>query len=204
MVTGQNSNSKGRSSPLLLQGLLPFDKVRIGPDIMAGITLAALGIPEVMGYTKIIGTPVITGLYTLFLPVLIYALFGSSRHLVVSADSATAAIVAAGLTSLSFIPNTPRYVALTSLVGLVAAGILLLARILRLGFLADFLSRTVLVGFLSGVGIQVALGELHEMLGIERSGNGFLRQLLFTFQHLSETHLPILFIALAVLAIIVG
>jgi len=80
--------------------LLPFDKVRIGPDIMAGITLAALGIPEVMGYTKIIGTPVITGLYTLFLPVLIYALFGSSRHLVVSADSATAAIVAAGLIDL--------------------------------------------------------------------------------------------------------
>lgn len=76
----QNSNSNLRLSLPLLQGLLPFDRVRIGPDIVAGITLAALGIPEVMGYTKIIGTPVI-------LPVLIYALFGSSRHLVVSADS---------------------------------------------------------------------------------------------------------------------
>ena len=204
MTPSQNSNSRPRLSLPLLQGLLPFDKVRIGPDIMAGITLAALGIPEVMGYTKIIGTPVITGLYTLFLPVLIYALFGSSRHLVVSADSATAAIVAAGLTALSFTPNTPRYVALTSLVGLVAAGILLLARILRLGFLADFLSRTVLVGFLSGVGIQVALGELHEMLGIEKGGGGFLRQLLFTFRHLSEAHLPSLLIALAVLVVIIG
>jgi high affinity sulfate transporter 1 len=204
VTPSQNSNSKPQLSLPLLQGLLPFDKVRIGPDIMAGITLAALGIPEVMGYTKIIGTPVITGLYTLFLPVLIYALFGSSRHLVVSADSATAAIVAAGLTSLSFIPNTPRYVALTSLVGLVAAGILLLARILRLGFLADFLSRTVLVGFLSGVGIQVALGELHEMLGIEKGVGGFLRQLLFTFRHLSEAHLPSLLIALAVLVVIIG
>jgi len=163
MTANQISNSKPRLSLPVLQGLLPFDKVRIGPDIMAGITLAALGIPEVMGYTKIIGTPVIAGLYTLFLPVLIYALFGSSRHLVVSADSATAAIVAAGLTSLSFTANTPKYVALTSLIGLVAAGILLLARILRLGFLADFLSRTVLVGFLSGVGIQVAFGELHEI-----------------------------------------
>ena len=204
MTPSQNSNSRPRLSLPLLQGLLPFDKVRIGPDIMAGITLAALGIPEVMGYTKIIGTPVITGLYTLFLPVLIYALFGSSRHLVVSADSATAAIVAAGLISLSFTPNTPRYVALTSLVGLVAAGILLLARILRLGFLADFLSRTVLVGFLSGVGIQVALGELHEILGIEKGGGGFLRQLLFTFRHLSEAHLPSLLISLAVLVIIIG
>jgi sulfate permease, SulP family len=204
MTANQNSNSKPRSSPPLLQGLLPFDKVRIGPDIMAGVTLAALGIPEVMGYTKIIGTPVITGLYTLFLPVLVFALFGSSRHLVVSADSATAAMVAAGLASLSFTANTPRYVALTSLIGLVAAGILLLARIFRLGFLADFLSRTVLVGFLSGVGIQVAFGEIHEMLGIEKGGHGFTGQLLYTFHHAPEMHRPSLLIALAVLAIIVG
>jgi MFS superfamily sulfate permease-like transporter len=204
MTASHNPNRRARSLLPVLQGLLPFDKVRIGPDIIAGITLAALGIPEVMGYTKIIGTPVITGLYTLFLPVLAYALFGSSRHLVVAADSATAAMVAAGLASRSFTANTPRYVALTSLIGLVTAGILLMARVLRLGFLADFLSRTVLVGFLSGVGIQVALGELHEMLGVEQGGHGFLRQLLFTFQHLSDTHLPTLFISLAVLAVIVG
>src|SRR5262250_1807096 len=188
----------------LLQGILPLDKSRIAPDIIAGVTLAALGIPEVMGYTKIIGTPVITGLYTMLLPVVVFALFGSSRHLVVSADSATAAMVAAGLVSLSFVANTPHYVALTSLVGILAGGMLLLARILRLGFLADFLSRTVLVGFLSGVGIQVALGELHGMLGIEKSGNGFLRQMLFTFQHMPDTHLATLLISLAVLGIIVG
>jgi MFS superfamily sulfate permease-like transporter len=113
-------------------------------------------------------------------------------------------MVAAGLTALSFTANTPQYVALTSLVGLVAGGILLLARILRLGFLADFLSRTVLVGFLSGVGIQVALGELHGMLGIEKSGHGFLGQLLSTFQHLPETQWPTLFIALGVLVVIVS
>jgi MFS superfamily sulfate permease-like transporter len=204
MNASHNPNNKLPWSLPLFQGLLPFNKVRIGPDIIAGITLAALGIPEVMGYTKIIGTPVITGLYTLFLPVLVFAVFGSSRHLVVSADSATAAIVAAGLTSLSFTANTPKYVALTSLIGLVTAGILLLARILSLGFLADFLSRTVLVGFLSGVGVQVALGELHELLGIEKGGDGLLRQLLFIFQHLSDIRLPILFIAFAVLVIIVG
>jgi high affinity sulfate transporter 1 len=204
MTASPNSNGKPRLTLPIVQGLLPFDKVRIGPEIIAGFTLAALGIPEVMGYTKIIGTPVITGLYTMFLPVVVFALFGSSRHLVVAADSATAAMVAAGLAALSFTANTPKYVALTSLVGLVTAGILLLARIFRLGFLADFLSRTVLVGFLSGVGVQVALGQLHEMLGIEKRGNGLIRQLLFTCQHLSDTHLPILFIALAVLAIIVG
>jgi high affinity sulfate transporter 1 len=188
----------------LFQGLLPFDRTRLAPDVLAGITLAALGIPEVMGYAKIIGTPVVTGLYTLFLPVLMFALFGSSRHLVVSADSATAAMVAAALTTLSVTANTPRYVELTSLIGLVAAAILLVTRIFRLGFLADFLSRTVLVGFLTGVGIQVAAGQLHEMLGIEKGGHGFFGQLLFTFQHMPDTHLASVFIALAVLAAIVG
>lgn len=201
-----NANAKGRWLPSipLLRGLLPFDRSQLGPDIVAGITLAALGIPEVMGYTKIIGTPVITGLYTLFLPVMAFALFGSSRHLVVSADSATAAMVAAGLTALSFTSNTPRYIELTSVIALVSAGILILARILRLGFLADFLSRTVLVGFLSGVGVQVAAGELNEMLGIDKGKGGFFRQLFFTFSHIKESQLPSLYIALAVLVIIVG
>src|SRR5262252_7338382 len=204
MTTMSKEDQKERRRLPILQGILPFNMHFIPVEIIAGITLAALGIPEVMGYTKIIGTPVITGLYTLFLPVLIFAILGSSRHLVVSADSATAAMVAAALTALSFTANTPRYVALCSLVGLVSAGLLLVARILRLGFLADFLSRTVLVGFLSGVGIQVALGELHGMLGIEKSGHGFLQQMLFTFQHVPETHLATLFIALGVLGIIVG
>jgi sulfate permease, SulP family len=200
----KHESSEGQSRLPMLQGLLPFHKSRLGPDIMAGITLAALGIPEVMGYTKIIGTPVITGLYTLLLPVLAFALFGSSRHLVVSADSATAAIVAAGLTALSFVAYTPKYVALTSLIALVACGMLLLARIFKLGFLADFLSRTVLVGFLSGVGVQVALGELHGMLGVEKSGHGFLQQMLFTFQHVPDTQMATLLISLAVLGIILG
>jgi high affinity sulfate transporter 1 len=188
----------------MMQGLLPLDKAQLGSDVIAGITLAALGIPEVMGYTRIIGTPIITGLYTLFLPVLAFALLGSSRHLVVSADSATAAMVAAALTTLSFTASTPRYVELTSLIALVTAGILLVARILRLGFLADFLSRTVLIGFLTGVGIQVAGGEINEMLGIEKSGHGFLRQLFHTLQHLGDTQRPSLFISLAVVGIIVG
>jgi high affinity sulfate transporter 1 len=205
-----NASSAANESPArswrlpLFQGLLPFDKSRLTPDILAGVTLAALGIPEVMGYTKIIGTPVITGLYTMLLPMLAFALFGSSRHLVVSADSATAAMVAAALTAMSFVANTPEYVGLCSLIALEAAVILLAARIMRLGFLADFLSRTVLVGFLSGVGIQVAFGELPGMLGLEKAGHGFFGHLAFLVKHLSETQFPYLFIALAVLVVIVG
>src|SRR4029077_960252 len=126
-------------------------------------------IPEVMGYTKIAGTPVITGLYTILIPIAVYALFGSSRHLVVGGDSATAAIMYAGIVGLGISglqPNTPQWLSLASLSALLAAAFLFLARVARLAFLANFLSRTVLIGFLTGVGIQVALGQVGGMLGI--------------------------------------
>ena len=206
-MTGiQNPKQPSNAQRLLplFQGLVPFTKSRLPGDIMAGVTLAALGIPEVMGYTKIIGTPVVTGLYTMVMPMIAFAIFGSSRHLVVSADSATAAMVAAALTSLSFAAYTPKYVAMTGVVALVAGGMLIVARILRAGFLADFLSRTVLVGFLTGVGLQVAVGELHGMLGLAKTGHGFFPQLLAVAQHASGIHVSSVLISLIVLVIVVG
>src|SRR3974390_2539688 len=86
-----------KAPPPILQGVLPIEKAYISTDIVAGITLAALAIPEVMGYTKIAGMPVITGLYTILLPIIAFGIFGSSRHLVVGGDSATAAIMYAGI-----------------------------------------------------------------------------------------------------------
>ena len=84
-----------------MQGVLPIDRAQVPADMLAGMTLAALGIPEVMGYPKIAGMPVVTGLYTLLIPMAVFAIFGSSRHLAVAADSATAAILAAALTGLA-------------------------------------------------------------------------------------------------------
>lgn len=147
------------------QGIFPL-KSPLTSEIFAGLTLAALAIPEVMGYTKISQTPVITGLYTMLVPMVLFAFLGSSRHLVVSADSATAAILAAGLVGMA-LPKSNEWMALAEVLALLSAGFLLIARVARLGFLADFLSRTVLVGFLSGVGVQVALGEIPSLLGWE-------------------------------------
>jgi high affinity sulfate transporter 1 len=155
----------------LLSGVLPVDRQKIPVDVIAGVTLAALAIPEVMGYTSIAGMPVVTGLYTILLPIFAFALLGSSRHLVVGADSATAAVMAAGLGSLA-VAGSSQYVALAGLLALMAAALLLIARLIGLGFLADFLSRTVLIGFLTGVGIQVACGQVGGMLGIPE-GKGF-------------------------------
>ncbi len=169
----------------LFQGILPLNKGSIGNDIMGGIVLAAIGIPEVMGYTKISGTPIATGLYTLLLPAIIFAILGSSRHLVVAADSATAAILAAGLLGLAPL-GSPHYLALAGLVAILVAGLLLIARLFRLGFLADFLSRTVLIGFLTGVGIQVAIGQLSGLLDLKGVGHQPVQQILTAITGLSH------------------
>src|SRR4051795_12324342 len=163
------ATTDGRHVLSLFGSTRPYDRGWLQRDVVAGITLAALAIPEVMGYTKIAGTPVITGLYTILIPILAFAIFGSSRHLVVGGDSATAAIMFAGIASLGIAglqPGTSEWLALASMSALLAGGFLFLARLARLGFLANFISRTVLVGFLTGVGIQVAMGQIGGMLGV--------------------------------------
>lgn len=186
-----------------LQGLLPISRAQLPHDIVAGITLAALGIPEVMGYTKIAGTPTVTGLYTILLPLVVFALLGSSRHLVVAADSATAAILAGTLVTIAAL-GSREFVALTSTVALAVAAMLVLARIFRLGFLADFLSRSALIGFLTGVGVQVAVGELAGLIGLPKQGHGPLLQVASVFQRLGDASYATAALSGAVLVVILG
>ncbi|MGF6261611.1 SulP family sulfate permease [Paraburkholderia youngii] len=186
-----------------LQGLLPINAAQLPHDVVAGITLAALGIPEVMGYTKIAGTPTVTGLYTILLPLVAFAFFGASRQLVVAADSATAAILAGMLTAVAAV-GSKEYVGLTSTVALMVAVMLVIARVFRLGFLADFLARSALIGFLTGVGVQVAAGEFAGLLGLPKAGHGPIMQVVSVFQRIAETNTPTAALAIAVLAVIVG
>jgi MFS superfamily sulfate permease-like transporter len=173
----------------LFQGIRPVTRAGAARDALAGFQLAAMNIPQALGYTKIAGMPVITGYYTLLLPLLAFAVFGSSRYLVVAADSATASILAGKLATMAPIASA-RYVALASTVALLTAGFLLLARVLKLGFLADFLSQTVLTGFLTGVGFQVGIAVLNEMVGLEVHSNRTVGQLLEVFRSLARIHLP--------------
>ncbi len=189
-----------RAAPVL-RGVLPVERSRVPVEALAGITLAALGIPEVLGYAKIAGMPLVTGLYTMLLPMAVFAVLGSSRHLVVAADSATAAILAAALTGLA-VAGSARYVQLAGLAALLAGAMLLLARLARLGFLANFLSRTVLVGFLTGVGIQVAAGQLPDMLGVTAAGRQTLARLVNTVRALPGTHRADVAVSIGVIVIV--
>ena len=185
----------------VFQSLRPITRKGVVRDTVAGFQLAAMNIPQALGYTKIAGTPLITGFYTLLLPLVAFAAFGSSRYLVVAADSATAAILAGSLSSMAPL-GSERYVALASLVALLTALLLLLARLLKLGFIADFLSQTVLLGFLTGVGFQVGIAVTGEMLGVQVHARRTVLQLAEVIGGLRNVHLPTVYISVAIVTVI--
>ena len=197
---GRFLRARLRALPVM-GGLLPVHRSDVTADVAAGITLAAVSIPVALGYAKIAGMPVVTGLYTLLFPMAVFAIFGSSRHLVVGADSATAAILGAALAGLA-VAGSPQYVRLAGLAALLAGGLLLLARLARLGFLANFLSRTVLIGFLTGVGIQVAARQFPDMLGVTVPDKATPARLLDIARALPQAHAADLAVSAGVIVIV--
>ena len=188
----------------LFGGLRALRPREAGRDALAGVTLASMNIPQVLGYTRIAGTPVVTGLYTVLLPLVAFAIFGSSRHLVVAADSATAAIFSNALSPMAK-PASDKYMALVTMLALLTALLLIVARIFKLGFLADFLSRTVLIGFLTGVGFQVGIAMLGGMLGVAVSSHRTLFQVEEILWGLRQLNIPTLAISTLVAgSILVG
>jgi MFS superfamily sulfate permease-like transporter len=185
----------------LFGGLRPLRHERVLRDTLAGFTLASINIPQVLGYSRIAQMPVVTGLYTLLLPTTVFAIFGSSRHLVVAADSATAAIFAGSLSPLAA-TGSLHYTNLVGMTALLTAGLLLLARAFSLGFLADFLSRTVLTGFLAGVGCQVAIAMLGDMLGVETTSRNSLLRLWQVLEALPRANAATVLLSSAVAALI--
>lgn len=185
----------------LFLGIKPVGRAGAVRDGLAGVALAAMNIPQALGYTKIAGMPLVTGLYTLLLPLVAFATFGSSRYLVVAADSATAAILAGGLSHRAPVASQ-QYVALAGLAALLTAGFLLLARLFKLGFLADFLSQTVLVGFLTGVGVQVGIAVFGEMLGVPVDSPRTVNQLAQIVRGLPQAHVPTVCISGTAVAVV--
>ncbi|MDA8092909.1 MAG: SulP family inorganic anion transporter [Betaproteobacteria bacterium] len=185
----------------LFKRLVPANRTAALRDAVAGVVFASMDIPQLLGYARIAGMPPVAGLYTGLLPIFAFALCGSSPNLVVAADSATATIFA-GKLSMMAAPGSPQYIALAGMTALLTALMLLIARIFRLGFLADFLSRTVLVGFLAGVGVQVGVAMLGDMLGIPISSRLTLRQIAQVAAHLSTAHWPTVALSALVVATI--
>jgi len=174
------------------------------PDIIAGLTAAAVVLPKAMAYATVAGLPVAVGLYTAFIPMIIYALLGSSRVLSVSSTT-TLAILAA--TQLGIVvPDGDPAKLLTAVATLSAltGAILILASLLRLGFVANFISSPVLTGFKAGIGLVIVLDQVPKLLGIHITKQGFFNDAISIAQHIPDTSLMTLAVAAATLVVLIG
>ncbi len=173
-------------------------------DVVAGLTAAAVVLPKAMAYATVAGLPVAVGLYTAFIPMIVYALLGSSAVLSVS-STGTLAILAGTELGLAVPDGDPAKVltvvaTLTALVGI----LLVLATVLRLGFVANFISTPVLTGFKAGIGCVIVLDQVPKLLGIHIAKAGFFRDVLSVAHHVPETSLITLVVAVATLLALIG
>ena len=173
-------------------------------DLVAGLTAAAVVLPKAMAYATVAGLPVAVGLYTAFVPMIVYALLGSSAVLSVS-STGTLAILAGTQLGLAVPDGDPARLltvaaTLTALVGTM----LLLATVLRLGFVANFISTPVLIGFKAGIGCVIVLDQVPKLLGIHIAKAGFFRDVLSIAHHVPETSLITLLVAVATLLVLIG
>lgn len=172
-------------------------------DAVAGLTVAALAIPSSMGFAEVAGLPPVAGLYALLLPVLAYAALGTSRQLVVGPEATSAALVATALAPLSD-GDPARYLALASMLALVVGGAFLLARVVRLGWIADYLSRAALVGFTHGVAVILVCGQLAKLTGVTIAADKPIGQVADLVSELGEVSLTTLATSAVALAVLFG
>ncbi len=173
-------------------------------DVIAGLTAAAIVVPKAMAYATVAGLPVAVGLYTAFVPMVIYALLGSSRVLSVS-STATLAILAGTQLGLVVPDGDPaRLVTAGATLAALVGVILVLAGVLRLGFVANFISTPVLTGFKAGIGLVIVLDQVPKLLGIHIHKQGFFRDILSIAQQVPETSLATLAVAAATLLLLIG
>jgi sulfate permease, SulP family len=173
-------------------------------DIVAGLTAAAVVLPKAMAYATVAGLPVAVGLYTAFVPGVIYGLLGSSRVLSVSSTTTLAILTGTQLAVVVPDGDPARLAAATATLTLLVGALLVLARLLRLGFVADFISTPVLTGFKAGIGLVILLDQAPKLLGVHVVKSGFFADLVSLVRHVPETSPATLAVGAATLVALVG
>src|SRR4051812_3116668 len=174
-----------------LPDLIGYRRSYLPSDIIAGLSVAAVALPVGVAYAQLAGFRPEFGLYASILPLVAYALFGTSRQLIVGPDAATCAIVAAAVGPLAA-GNADLYVSLSMTLAFLAGVFCIAARFLRLGALADFLSKPILVGFLNGMALSIALGQIGKIFGFPITRDGIVPRLVEFASNLGLTHPPTL------------
>ncbi|MEV0759046.1 SulP family inorganic anion transporter [Nocardia sp. NPDC050435] len=187
----------------VFQSLQGYRTTWLRADVVAGLTVWAVLVPEALAYASIAGVPPVVGLYAALPALVLYALAGSSRHLVVGPMSATAALSAAIIAPLAA-ADSGRYVALSTALAIATGVVGLLAGLIRLGFVANFISEPVLKGFIVGLALTIIIGQVPKLLGIGKHEGNFFRQAWGVLTHVGETQWRTVLLGALSLAIVVG
>ena len=183
--------------------LARYERAWLRPDVVAGVTLAAYLVPQVMAYAQLAGLDPVVGLWSAIMPAIVYALVGTSRHVSIGPESTTAIMVAAAVGPLA-VGDPLRYAALTAMLALLVGAICLAGGALRLGFLGDLLSHPILVGFMAGVAVIMVVSQLERVTGVPTEGGTVIGQLADFVANLGAIHAPTLALALGVVAFLVA
>jgi len=184
-----------------LTELLNYNREPLARDLIAGLSVAAVALPVSIAYAQLAGFSPVVGFYSTILPMIVYALFGSSRQLIVGPDAATCAMIMATLTSLTADDNPAYYHALAVSLTLFTGFFCILAGRFHLGFLADLLSRSILIGLMNGIAIIIIVGQLGKIFGIDVTGGNAVVQFALLLEHIESTHWPTLLISIGLAAI---
>jgi SulP family sulfate permease len=184
-----------------LDSLTRYERAWLRGDLLAGITVAAYLVPQVMAYAEVAGLPAVVGLWAVLVSLLVYAVFGSSRQLSVGPESTTALLTATVVAPMAA-GDPARYAALAAALAVVVGALCLLAWLLRLGFVADLLSKPVLVGYMAGVGVLMITGQLGKTTGVPVEGDTVVSQLASFVPGLDEVHGPTVLLSLSVLVLL--
>ena len=187
-----------------LEVLSRYDRSWLPHDLGAGLSVAAIALPIGIAYAELAGVPIVVGMYSAIFPLLAYALFGSSRQLMVGPDAATCIMVAASIGHLSG-GDPERYLALMVVLTLMTGVLYVIAGIARLGFVANFLSQPILVGFLNGIALLIIVGQAHKLMGYASEADGFFPKLLELFNKIDQfdqVYLPTLILSIGLLGLL--
>lgn len=196
------STRKGWRLPILTS-LAGYRPAWLPNDISAGLAVAAVGLPSAIAYPAIAGLPPETGIYASIWPLVAYAFFGPSRQLIVGPDAATVTILAAVLTNILASSASPdERVAVAAALAFGVGALCLVARALRLGVLASFLSRPILTGFFAGVSVSILIGQIGRFTGLDIQGDGLIAPVVELFREAASIHWPTLALALAMFALL--
>ena len=169
------------------RSMATYSSTRLRTDVVAGVTVAALALPSSMAYAELAGVPVSAGLYALLLPVLAYAFLGSAPRVVVGPEGTVALLVATAIAPLAA-AGSPEYAALAAMLAILVGAVFLVARLARLGWIADYFSQAVLVGYITGVAIVLILGQLGKLVGVSSDADGAIREAVDVLTHLSDAN----------------